>query len=75
MTEAAQVSTEELAAQVGGSKLYNHDLAPVPEGQKSLAYAFTYRGTDKTLTDADVNASHTKVVESFKVQLKATLRE
>jgi phenylalanyl-tRNA synthetase beta chain len=47
----------------------------VPEGQKSLAYAFTYRGTDKTLTDADINASHAKVVESFKAQLKATMRE
>jgi phenylalanyl-tRNA synthetase beta chain len=47
----------------------------VPQGQKSLAYAFTYRGADKTLTDAEINASHTKVVESFKAQLKATMRE
>lgn len=46
----------------------------VPEGQKSLAYAFTYRGTDKTLTDADVNAAHAKVVEALKVQLQAELR-
>lgn len=46
----------------------------VPEGQKSLAYAFTYRGADKTLTDADVNAAHNKVVEALKVQLKAELR-
>jgi phenylalanyl-tRNA synthetase beta chain len=46
----------------------------VPEGQKSLAYAFTYRGTDKTLTDADVNAAHAKVVEALKAQLKAELR-
>jgi len=47
----------------------------VPEGQKSLAYAFTYRGADKTLTDAEINTSHAKVVESFKAQLKATMRE
>jgi phenylalanyl-tRNA synthetase beta chain len=47
----------------------------VPEGQKSLAYAFTYRATDKTLTDAEVNAAHTKIVEAFKAQLKATVRE
>ncbi len=47
----------------------------VPEGCKSLAYAFTYRGNEKTLTDAEVNASHTRVVESFKSQLQATLRE
>ena len=47
----------------------------VPDGQKSLAYAFTYRATDKTLTDNEVNAAHTKVVEAFKAQLKATVRE
>ncbi len=47
----------------------------VPVGQKSLAYAFTYRGADKTLTDAEISASHTKVVETFKTQLQATLRE
>jgi phenylalanyl-tRNA synthetase beta chain len=47
----------------------------VPEGQKSLAYAFTYRAADKTLTDAEANAAHTKVVEAFKTQLKATVRE
>ncbi len=47
----------------------------VPEGQKSLAYAFTYRAADKTLTDNEVNAAHAKVVEAFKAQLKATVRE
>jgi phenylalanyl-tRNA synthetase beta chain len=46
----------------------------VPEGQKSLAYAFTYRGVDKTLTDADVNTAHAKVVDALKAQLKAELR-
>jgi phenylalanyl-tRNA synthetase beta chain len=47
----------------------------VPEGQKSLAYAFTYRAADKTLTDAEANAAHTKVVEAFKTKLKAVVRE
>ena len=47
----------------------------VPEGQKSLAYAFTYRATDKTLTDLEVNSSHEKVVAAFKTQLSATFRE
>lgn len=46
----------------------------VPEGQKSLAYAFTYRAADKTLTDADVNSAHEKVLASLKSQLKAELR-
>ena len=47
----------------------------IPDGQKSLAYAFTYRATDKTLTDAEVNSAHTKIVEALKSQLKATVRE
>ncbi len=47
----------------------------VPEGQKSLAYAFTYRSPEKTLTDAEVNAAHVKIVEAFKSQLKAAVRE
>jgi phenylalanyl-tRNA synthetase beta chain len=47
----------------------------VPEGQKSLAYAFTYRSPEKTLTDAEVNTAHAKVVEAFKIQLKAMVRE
>jgi len=47
----------------------------VPAGQKSLAYAFTYRAADKTLTDADVNAAHEKVMGALKTQLQAELRE
>jgi phenylalanyl-tRNA synthetase beta chain len=47
----------------------------VPEGQKSVAYAFTYRSAEKTLTDAEVNAAQEKVVEQFKSALQATLRE
>ncbi|MGA2854212.1 MAG: phenylalanine--tRNA ligase subunit beta, partial [Verrucomicrobiota bacterium] len=47
----------------------------VPEGQKSLAYTFTYRSPEKTLTDAEVNAAHLKIVEAFKQQLQATVRE
>jgi phenylalanyl-tRNA synthetase beta chain len=47
----------------------------VPEGRKSLAYAFTYRSPEKTLTDAEVNAGHTKIVEALKQNLGATVRE
>jgi phenylalanyl-tRNA synthetase beta chain len=47
----------------------------VPEGQKSLAYAFTYRSPEKTLTDSEVNTAHLKIVEAFKQQLKAAVRE
>jgi phenylalanyl-tRNA synthetase beta chain len=47
----------------------------VPAGQKSLAYAFTYRAADKTLTDAEANAAHSKIVDALKAQLQATVRE
>jgi phenylalanyl-tRNA synthetase beta chain len=46
----------------------------VPQGQKSLAYAFTYRAADKTLTDADVNTAHAKILETLKTELHAELR-
>jgi phenylalanyl-tRNA synthetase beta chain len=47
----------------------------VAAGQKSLAYAFTYRSAERTLTDAEVNAAHEKVVAAFKAQLQASVRE
>lgn len=46
----------------------------VPEGQKSVAYAFTYRHAERTLTDAEVNAAHEKLVGQFQQTLKAALR-
>jgi len=47
----------------------------VPEGQKSMAYAFTYRNAERTLTDAEVNAAHEKLVVQLKQTLAATIRE
>jgi phenylalanyl-tRNA synthetase beta chain len=47
----------------------------VPEGQKSLAYAFTYRSTERTLTDAEVSATHEKLVALLKQKLQAVVRE
>ncbi|MGB7767675.1 MAG: phenylalanine--tRNA ligase subunit beta [Verrucomicrobiia bacterium] len=47
----------------------------VPTGQKSLAYAFTYRNAERTLTDAEVNAAHEKLVAQFRQNLGATVRE
>jgi phenylalanyl-tRNA synthetase beta chain len=47
----------------------------VPEGSKSMAYAFTYRSAEKTLTDAEVNTAHEKLVAQFKQSLQAVIRE
>ena len=47
----------------------------VPAGQKSMAYAFTYRHPERTLTDAEANTAHGKLVEQFKQRLSAIVRE
>jgi phenylalanyl-tRNA synthetase beta chain len=47
----------------------------IPEGQKSMAYAFTYRNPERTLTDAEVNAAQEKLVDQLKQNLQATIRE
>jgi phenylalanyl-tRNA synthetase beta chain len=47
----------------------------VPPGQKSMAYAFTYRSGERTLTDAEVNGAHEKLVEQLKQKLQAVVRE
>ena len=47
----------------------------VPAGQKSMAYAFTYRAADRTLTDTEVSAGQEKLVAAFKQSLAATVRD
>ncbi len=47
----------------------------VPAGQKSMAYAFTYRSPEKTLTDSEVNTTHEKIVEQLKQKLQALIRD
>ena len=47
----------------------------VPAGQKSLAYAFFYRAADRTLKDDEVTTAHARLVEAFRTQLGAALRE
>ncbi len=47
----------------------------VPEGQKSLAYAFTYRNAERTLTDVEVNSAQEKLVGEFKQWIHAVIRD
>jgi phenylalanyl-tRNA synthetase beta chain len=47
----------------------------VGPGEKSMAYAFTYRAADRTLTDAEVNAAHSRIVEQLKSGVGAKIRE
>lgn len=47
----------------------------VPSGQKSMAYAFTYRSAEGTLTDAAANEVHHRLAEQLKQKLQAVVRE
>jgi phenylalanyl-tRNA synthetase beta chain len=47
----------------------------VPPGQKSVAYAFTYRRADRNLTDAEVNSAHEKLIAQLRDNLSASIRE
>lgn len=46
----------------------------VPSGKKSMAYSITYRVSDRTLTDAEVNKVHDKIVRSLEYGIGAELR-
>lgn len=46
----------------------------IAEGKKSVAYSLTYRLDHKTLTDAEVNKVHDKIIRSLEHMLGAVLR-
>ena len=48
--------------------------APIPEGKKNLAMAIRYRAADRTLTDAEADAAHARIVERLQGELAAELR-
>jgi phenylalanyl-tRNA synthetase beta chain len=47
----------------------------IPADQKSLAYAFTYRAPDRTLTEREVNDAHDLVRKKLVTTLACTFRE
>ncbi|MCS1410812.1 MAG: Phenylalanine--tRNA ligase beta subunit [Verrucomicrobia subdivision 3 bacterium] len=46
----------------------------IPEGKKSVAYAFVYRDKERTLKDEEVTVFHAEVVERLKVDAAAEIR-
>jgi len=48
--------------------------APIPEGKKSLAYKFSYRAEDRTLTDSEVNELHQALIVSLRLNFGAERR-
>lgn len=64
----------------GGQLLESVDLfdeyrgSNVPEGERSLAFRLTYRATNRTLTDQDIEPVHKKVRAALEKQFKVSLR-
>jgi phenylalanyl-tRNA synthetase beta chain len=46
----------------------------IPAAHASLAFRVVYRSADRTLTDAEVDAQHAKVVSEVTARFGATLR-
>jgi phenylalanyl-tRNA synthetase beta chain len=77
------VTAERLLAEIraaGGSLLTQVRLfdlyqgGSIPEGKKSLAFAFTYQADDRTLTDKEVDRAHKKIEDRLRHVLKALIR-
>jgi len=48
--------------------------APLQAGKKNLAFAISYRAPDRTLTDAEADAAHARIVQRLRARLGAELR-
>lgn len=84
MLVADAITHDAVLAAVRGAKVPNLESVElfdvfrgqnVPAGQRSVAYAFTYRGGDRTLTDDEVNAAQAGLVERLKQGLGAVVRD
>jgi len=50
------------------------DVFRLPDGARSVAWRLTFQADDRTLTDEEVNAIHTRVAEAVSRQFGLTLR-
>jgi phenylalanyl-tRNA synthetase beta chain len=51
-----------------------YEGSQIPEGYKSMAYALTFRASDRTLKDDEVNKAHKKIVGLLEKEADAKLR-
>jgi phenylalanyl-tRNA synthetase beta chain len=51
-----------------------HIGTPVPDGQKSVAFALLYRADDRTLTGEEVSEIHDRIVSRLSTEFSAQLR-
>lgn len=74
------VETQRLIRETAGPLLENIELfdvytgAPIPEGQRSLAFRLRFRAADRTLSDAEINKIREKITRRLQAQLGATTR-
>lgn len=47
----------------------------VPDGKKSIGFSLTYASLERTLTDAEVDAAHRRIVDRLKSAFDAAVRE
>src|SRR6266568_4454931 len=76
--EAAEVvEAVEAEPLVEGATLFDlYTGAPIPPGKKNLALALRYRAADRTLTDAEVDEAHARIVARLREDpaIRAELR-
>jgi phenylalanyl-tRNA synthetase beta chain len=78
--EAAYAPVERTIREAGGALLGRAQLIdrytgkPVPAGKHSLTFAIEYRDPARTLTAAEVDAAHQRVVQALAERFGATLR-
>jgi phenylalanyl-tRNA synthetase beta chain len=78
--EVPQAQVRALILEVGGALLEDAVLfdvyagKPIPEGKRSLAYALSFRAGDRTLTDAEAQAAHQRIVDEVDRRLGGQLR-
>ena len=51
-----------------------YDKAPIPEGQRSLAFSLQFRSDDRTLTDAEVDEAFAAIVQALDEKFGYKLR-
>jgi phenylalanyl-tRNA synthetase beta chain len=73
--EVAEVLRSAGGALLAGVRLFDvYRGQPVPPGKKSLAYSLVFQATDRTLTDAEVDAEKHRLVEAAARGVGARLR-
>jgi phenylalanyl-tRNA synthetase beta chain len=71
---------ERVVRQAAGTLLESVELfdeyrgETVPEGKRSLAFRLTYRASDRTLTDEEIEPVHQKVREALEEKFQVSLR-